>query len=103
MHYKRKCIWVATGGCIFSAPLCQFTCCSILLCLNFFFVLGVEGIQWYKMQLFLLIYGCLQLMLLGLMLVFGSSLIIAVGIDAVHFSEASGCCDSCSMLPKIGR
>lgn len=40
----RKCIWAATEGCIFSAPLCQFTCCSILLCLNFFFVLGVEGI-----------------------------------------------------------
>lgn len=44
---------------------------------------------------------CLQLLLLRHMLVFESSFIIVVGIDAIHFSEASGCCGSCSMLLKL--
>ena len=42
-------------------------------------------------------------LLLRCMLVFGLSLIPAVGIVAVHFSEPFSCCSSCLVLQKILR
>lgn len=45
---------------------------------------------------------CLQLLLLGHILLSRSSL-IAVGFEAIHFSEASDCCGRFSVLLTIGR
>lgn len=59
-----------------------------------------SGINSNYICLFMAVY--LQLLLLGHTLLSRSSL-IAVGIEAIHFSEASDCCGSFSMMLTIGR